>query len=162
MKKQKQEDVGMKNRLLKRTAEFALTAVTSLLLFVLVAFAAGPSSPQPGTYAMSITAKDSLPNVPAEVRSRFDGKWQLTLAEGNKYQISKDGEIVVEGRFTLVKEQLTLTDEKGVLACTQPPGMETGTYKWISRQKELIFTKVEDECEGRISVLTLHSWLKVK
>lgn len=147
---------------MKQARAFALAAVTSLLLFVLVAFAAGPSSPRPGTYAMSIMAEDNLSNVPAEVRRNFDGKWQLTFAKGNKYQISKDGGIVVEGRFTSVKEHLTLTDEKGVLACTQPPGMETGTYKWSYKQKELTFTGIEDKCGGRISVLTLHPWLKVK
>ena len=161
----------MKNRLvglvqsrimMKQTAEFALAAVTSLLLFVLVAFAAGPSSPQLGIYAMSIAAEDNLPNVPAEVRRNFDGKWQLSLIKGNKYQISKAGKIVVEGRFTSVTDHLTLTDEKGALACTQPPGMETGTYKWSNKKKELTFTLVEDNCGGRSSVLTVHPWLKVK
>ena len=146
----------------KQTAEFALAGITSLLFFVLAAFAAGPSFPRPGTYAMSIAAEDNLPNVPAEVRSNFDGKWQLTFVKGNKYQISKDGKIVVEGRFTSVTDHLTLTDEKGLLACTQPPGMETGAYKWSNKQEELTFTEVEDKCGGRISVLTLHPWLKVK
>ena len=146
----------------KQAAELALAAGTSLLLFVLFAFAAGSSSPRPGTYTMSIAAADILSNVPAELRSNLDGKWELTFVKGNKYRISKDGGVVVTGHFASTMEQLTLTDEEGALACSQQPGMETGTYKWSYKQKELTFTGVEDKCEGRHSVLTLHPWLKVK
>jgi hypothetical protein len=171
MKRRETGDVIVENRLLgmvqsrigtKQTGGFALAAVKSLLLVVLVAFAAGLSSPRPGTYAMSIGAEDDLPNVPAEIRSNFDGKWQLTFAGGNRFQISKDAKVVVEGRFTSVVDHLTFTDEKGVLACTQPPGMETGTYKWSNNKKDLTFTVVEDKCGGRLDVLTLHPWLKAK
>ena len=146
----------------KPAPQFALAAVTSLLLFVLVGGTVGPSTPRLGTYTMSIAAEDILPNVPVEVRGNFDGRWELTFTTGNMYHISKDGRLVVEGRLTSAKKQLTLTDEKGVLACTQQPGIETGTYKWSYRQPELTFTAVEDKCEGRRAVLTLHPWRKVK
>jgi hypothetical protein len=146
----------------KTAPKFALAAVTSLLLFVLVGGTVGPSAPRLGRYTMSIAAEDILPNVPAEIRSNFDGRWELTFAKGNVYHISKDGRIVVEGRLTSTKKQLALTDEKGALACTQQPGMETGTYRWGYQQQELTFTVVEDKCEGRRAVLTLHPWRKVK
>jgi hypothetical protein len=146
----------------KPAAKFAPAAVTLLLLFVLAGGTVGPSAPPLGTYTMSIAAEDALPNVPAEVRSNFDGKWELTFAKGNIYQIAKDGTLVVEGQLTSAREQLKLTDERGALACTQQPGMETGTYKWSYQQQELTFTAVEDKCEGRRAVLTLHPWRKVK
>jgi hypothetical protein len=146
----------------KLAPKFARAAATSLLLFVLVGGAVALSAPSRGTYTMSIAAADNLPDVPAEVRSIFNGRWELTFAKGNMYHILKDGRLVVEGRLTSAEEQLTLTDEKGMLACIQPPGMETGTYEWSYQQPELTFTSVEDKCAGRRAVLTLHPWRKVK
>jgi hypothetical protein len=153
-----QEERGMKNPLIK----FAASAVTCLLVFVIAGGTAGSSTPKLGTYTMSIAAADILPHVPDEVRSNFDGRWELTFAKGNTYQISKDGTVVVEGRLASATDQLTFTDEKGVLACIQPPGMEAGTYKWNYDQQELTFTAVEDKCPGRRAVLSVHPWRKVK
>jgi len=148
----------MKNPLIK----FAVAAVTSLLVFVIAGGTVGSSTPRLGTYTMSVAPADVLPDVPAEVRSNFDGKWEITFAKGNTYHISKDGTVVVEGRLTSAAEQLTFTDEKGVLACIQPPGIEAGTYKWNYEQQELTFTAVEDKCPGRRAVLLVHPWRKVK
>lgn len=147
--------------MLKHALQFIPAATMSLLFCLVIGFAVTTTSPRLGTYTMSIAPDDVLTNVPAEVRSNLDGKWEMTFAKGGKYQISKDGSIVVEGRFTSAKEELTLTDEKGPLACSQQPGMETGTYKW-NYQKELTFTVVSDNCQGRHAVLTVHPWLKVK
>ncbi len=146
----------------KQVRRLALLAATAVLLLVLVGFTAKPSSPRLGAYTMSVAVEDIPSSVPDEVRSNFVGKWEMTFAKGNKYRISKDNNVIIEGRFAATKERLTLTDEKGVLACTQQPGIETGIYKWSYKGKKLIFTTVEDGCPGRQYILTLRSWLREK
>ena len=144
----------------KQGAQFTMVAGTSLLLFMLVGFTAGPSSPQLGVYAMSIVAEDIPANVPVEARSHFVGKWQMTFARENGYQISKDGKVMVAGHLTSSTEQIRFKDERGDLACTQTHEMETGTYQWSYQNQKLTFKPVEDQCAGRGFVLTVHSWLK--
>ena len=144
----------------KPAARFAMAAVTSLLLFVPAAFTVGPSTPQLGAYSMSIVAEDIPANVPDEARNNFVGKWQMTFAKENGYQISKDGKVLIEGHLTSSTEQIKFKDERGDLACTQEPEMETGSYKLSYQDKKLTFKLVADKCEGRRFVLTVHSWLK--
>jgi hypothetical protein len=143
-----------------QAARVTMAAVTSLLLFVPAAFTVGHSTPQLGAYSMSIVAEDLPANVPVEARNNFVGKWQMTFAKENGYQISKDGKVLVEGHLTSSAEQIKFKDERGDLACTQAPEMETGSYKLSYQDKKLTFKLVADKCEGRRFVLTVHSWFK--
>lgn len=135
------------------------TLLPFVLLF-LVGFTVNPESPPPGSYTMSVAEEDIPENVPAEARGNFVGKWQMTLSNEKKYQISRDGNMLVQGSFSVSAEKLTVTDEDGVLACTAQPGTETGTYKWAYKDEKLSFTAVDDKCEGRRFVLSLRSWQK--
>jgi hypothetical protein len=152
---------SLKRRIMpKQAARFVKAAVTSLLLFVPVAFTVGASTPPRGVYSMSIVAEDIPANVPVEARNHFVGKWQMTFAKENGYQISKDGKVLVEGHLTPSTEQIKFKDERGDLACTQEPEMVTGSYKLSYQDKKLTFTLVSDKCEGRRFVLTVHPWFK--
>jgi hypothetical protein len=136
---------------------FVLTALT-LLLMTLLGFTDKPATPPPGTYTISVVEEDVPANVPAEARSNFMGKWKIQLSKENKYEISKDGTVLVQGRLASEDENLKMTDEDGPLACSQQPGLETGTYKWSYEEMKLTFIAVEDKCEGRRFILTLRSW----
>lgn len=89
------------------------------------------------------------------------GHWELKLVDESRYTVTstRDGEVVVEGRYTLMQDQIVLTDEQGSLACLRPE-TESGTYKWAFEKEALTLTPVEDECGGRNVILTSHSWLK--
>lgn len=130
-----------------------------LALLFLVGFTVNPDPP-PGSYTMSVAEEDIPENVPAEARGNFVGKWQMNLSPDKKYQISKDGNVLVKGSFNLSGGQITVTDEEGVLACTGQPSMETGTYNWTYEEGKLSFKIVDDKCEGRRFVLSLRSWQK--
>jgi hypothetical protein len=143
-----------------QAAGFTIAAVSSLLWFVPAAFTVGPSTPQLGAYSMSIVAEDLPANVPDEARNNFVGNWQMTFAKEDAYQISKDGKVLVAGHLTFSTEQIKFKDERGDLACTQEPEMETGSYKISYQDKKLTFKLVADKCDGRRFVLTVHSWLK--
>jgi hypothetical protein len=151
---------AQKRIMIRQGAQLALVTLILLLLFVLVGFTAGSSSPRVGTYGMSVVAEDIPANVPVEARSTFIGKWQMTFAKENGYKIAKDGKVLVEGHFTVAGGQIKLKDERGDLACTQAPEMETGTYEVSDQDNKLTFTLVTDKCPGRNLVLTLHSWLR--
>lgn len=142
--------------------KISLWAAAPLLLLALLGFTESSSSPQLGTYSVTITAEEIPSSIPAEARGNIAGQWGMTFAAENQYRISKDGNVLVEGRFASTKEQLTLTDEKGPLACSPQSGLETGTYKWSYEEKKLTLTAVEDGCEGRRFILTLHPWRKEK
>jgi hypothetical protein len=137
-----------------------LALVTALVLLALVGFTVGSPPPRLGTYTMSIAAEDIPSNVPVEARNNFVGEWQMTFAKEDQYQISKDNKVLVEGHFTFSNEQIKFKDERGALACTQEPEVENGAYAWSYQDESLTFKLVEDKCEGRRFVLTIHSWLK--
>ena len=80
--------------------------------------------------------------------AHFDGKDKLT--------VTRDGKEVVEGRYTVNKDEIELTDERGPFAGTGDT--KTGTYKWKLDGGKLTFTKVKDESEGRSRILTTGAW----
>jgi hypothetical protein len=87
------------------------------------------------------------------------GRWELTLAEGNRYSFTYLAFLFAEGRYTLTQDQIVFSDEEGPYACTGP-GEETATYKWDFDGKALTLTTIEDECIVRNVVLTAHPWSK--
>ncbi len=135
-------------------------ALATSLFGALVGFSVEPQSPQLGTYITSIANEDIPADVPADARGNFVGKWELTFAKEDKFHISKSGDTLVEGSYAATKELLTLTDEKGPLACGQDQA--TGTYKWMSEENKLKLTAKDDGCTGRRFVLTLRSWERQK
>lgn len=86
------------------------------------------------------------------------GSWGLKLADDSRFTVLNDGEVVVEGRYTVEENQLEFTDEKGPLACQAE--QETGIYKWALEGKTLTLTLVDDKCDGRKGVLAARLFLK--
>ncbi len=137
-----------------------LAILLPLALLFLVGFTFRAESPPAGGYFMTVAEEDIPESVPTEAKRNLVGKWEMTLSTDKKYQISKDGNVLVKGSFDLSGGQITVTDEEGVLACTGQPSMETGTYNWTYEEGKLSFKIVDDKCEGRRLVLSLRSWQK--
>ena len=132
------------------------------LLFSVTSFTNTYSQLAWGVYTITVT-KDDLPqNASEEDKNRFIGKWEWTLTEYGRMKLAQDGKVKVEGKYASTADELTITDEKGEISCTNSPGMETGTYKWMLENKKLTLTVVEDKCEGRRTFFTHQSWMKEK
>jgi hypothetical protein len=80
----------------------------------------------------------------------------LKFGDKQRFVLSKeDGETLVEGIYKVAKDQIEFTDEKGPFASKDA---KPGKYKWQLAGKELSFTKVEDESEGRTKGITGSAW----
>jgi hypothetical protein len=140
-------------------------SVTLLLLpflFLLTGFTLEPQSLPQGVYAVTIADENFPARFPAEGRPALSGKWELSLLEGSRAKITKDGELVVEGHYSSTTDRFMITDETGTLSCAKEPGKETGTYKWTIKEDKLILKGIDDKCDGRRFILTLLPWTKQK
>ena len=80
------------------------------------------------------------------------GEFAIWFGDKGQFRVSKGEEVQVEGEYTVEKDQLTLMDKSGPLACTGE-GMAKGTYRWKYEAEMLTFTIVDDKCSGRSAAL---------
>ena len=109
-----------------------------------------------GVYATTIIESDVPPFFPPEVIEILVGEWHIEFTENGTYVVTKDGEIVVVGRYTSNQARLIMTDLQGVYSCTDTPGIATGVYSWSLQNNELTLVAVLDRCDGRPVALTTH------
>ena len=109
-----------------------------------------------GIYTTTITLADFPPGFPPEAVAILLGQWQIELTEDGTNIVTKDGDVVVIGRYTAGRSHVVLRDEEGPLACTDAPGIATGVYTWSFENDELTLTPVLDRCFGRQFVSTVH------
>jgi hypothetical protein len=149
--------------MINRSRTYASSTLFLLpLLFLLTGFTLEPQSLPQGVYAVTIADENFPARFPAEGRPALSGKWELTLLEGNRTRITRNGESVVEGHYTATVDRLMVTDETGTLSCAKEAGKETGTYKWTLKEDKLILKGIDDKCDGRRFILTLLPWTKQK
>ena len=132
------------------------------LLLAITGFRSGSFEFPHGVYTVTFTKDDVPTNASDEAKSRFIGKWEWTLTEEGRITLTLNGKVKVEGNYTSTADEMKITDEKGEISCSNSPGLETGTYKWMLEDKKLTLTVVEDKCEGRRTFLTHRSWMKEK
>lgn len=135
------------------------TSSIFLLGFVLLplVIGCGPSLPELpwGTYTTTIASAD-LANGAFSVLSGF---WDLTFADDSLFTVFRDGELVVKGTYTVVEDQLTFSNEEGLLACRG--GQEIGLYKWALDGDALSLTAIEGQCDGRKAILAAHPFSRL-
>ncbi|HJQ69823.1 MAG TPA: hypothetical protein VKA70_12660 [Blastocatellia bacterium] len=79
------------------------------------------------------------------------GPFTVSFESDGKMNVSREGEIVVEGVYTVENDRVTITDKRGPMACLdQGPGK----FQWKFDGKALTFKLIEDVCEGRAGALT--------
>ena len=79
------------------------------------------------------------------------GPFTVSFESDGKMSVSREGEIVVEGLYTVEKDRITLTDKRGPMACIDAG---PGKFQWKFDGKALTFKLIEDTCEGRAGALT--------
>lgn len=103
-------------------------------------------------------------DIPVDVASSFSyvGRWRLGIDADGAYQAERaDVGVVVSGNWTVDGDQITFTDDDGLLSCANAAAapiinddLDSGTYTWARSGKTLTLTRVDDACPGRVILLT--------
>ncbi|MEZ4507141.1 MAG: hypothetical protein R2848_15145 [Thermomicrobiales bacterium] len=117
-----------------------------------------------GQWSVALARTD----IPVDIASSMSyvGRWRLGIEADGTFEAERtDAGVVIEGTWTTDGDQITFTDESGLLSCGNAAAapiiesdMATGTYKWVRSGKNLTFTQVDDSCPGRIILLTTFSF----
>jgi hypothetical protein len=95
-----------------------------------------------GTFTRKITGK----------APPFNGTWALQLKTKGKFEMRRNGVVVVRGLGAATRGKLALTDQSGAYACR---GAErVGAYTYTFKGKTLRLKAVLDPCSGRKTILT--------
>ena len=78
------------------------------------------------------------------------GDWTVTFSTNKTYQVMQGGQPVVEGGYTVGKDGVIFKDTGGQYACYD----SDGKYTWQVDKDSLTFAKIDDNCQGRVGVLT--------
>jgi hypothetical protein len=134
-----------------------LTALISALPAATLAQSSGDSIV--GTYTVVITE----PDIPKDIANgpTLLGRWQVQFNDDGTYSTARtDVGEMVSGTYEVDGDQITITDESGLLSCSNNspigniPDVATGTYAWQKTDQRLNFTLVDDECAGRRILMT--------
>ncbi len=108
-----------------------------------------------GTYTVVINVLD----VPLDVANgpTLYGRWQIIFNSDGSYRTERADVIgdMVTGTYEIEGDQLTVTDEAGLLSCANAsivgsiPDAATGIYTWNRNDDRLSLVAVEDNCAGR-------------
>jgi hypothetical protein len=110
-----------------------------------------------GKYYSTLLEADIPAEFPEEERGLVQGTWEIILSDDARFQGFKDGEFMVEGRYTATQNQVVFTDEGGL---GSEPSAAPGTYEWRADGQTLTLTLVDDELVGRSLVLAAHPLTK--
>lgn len=95
--------------------------------------------------AAGLSAADKLPTG-----TFVSGDWAVTFSPDKTYHVTQNGDVVVEGTYSVAHNQAVFKDTQGRYACSA----SDGKYTWKLEANALTFVKVEDDCNGRVGVLT--------
>ena len=89
------------------------------------------------------------------------GEFTILFGDKGQFRVSKGEEVQVEGAYIIEKEQVTLIDKSGPLACMGEKAAK-GTYQWKYEAETLTFTIVNDNCSGRSTAVASQPWKRKK
>lgn len=106
-----------------------------------------------GRFTTTITAQDvTNPDLASNV-----GYWVITFEPKNtasgSYNVTVDDMLIANGHYHLKQQQITFSDDS--LACR---GAGNGRYSWTFDGSQLTLTPIEDRCEPRKFVLSVHPY----
>ncbi len=139
----------------------ALTLVATLIGSVIVFSQVRAQDDSPvGQWSVALARTD----IPVDIASSMSyiGRWRLGIEADGTFEAERsDVGVAVEGTWAVDGDQITFTDESGLLSCGNAAAapiidqdMATGSYTWVRSGKTLTFTKVDDACPGRIILLS--------
>lgn len=103
-----------------------------------------------GEYTVTLAAADLPPTMPDSMRQQIVGTWTIAFHGGGHAVVAQNGREVVQAPYAISGDRFTLTaDDTGPYACKSE-----GTYAWQMSSGRLTLTRVRDECEGRVVVVS--------
>lgn len=131
-----------------------LAAAALLLVFAFGRTA--PAAHADGFSGLKITlniTSDDVSGFSADVQLALIGTWTIAFDDNGGYAVGKDNTVTAAGLYQVSGTQLTMTDTQGPLACTDYP---TGVYNIDSDGTNFGFSTVDDSCQGRVFLMTVH------
>jgi hypothetical protein len=118
-----------------------------------------------GEWSVAIARTD----VPVDIASSFSyvGRWRVGIEADGSYEAERldVGATVVSGTWETDGDQITFTDDDGLLSCGNAAAapiinddLDSGTYTWVRSDKTLTLTRVDDACPGRVILLTTYAF----
>lgn len=114
-----------------------------------------------GEWSVALARTD----IPVDIASSFSyvGRWRLGIHSDGTYEAERldVGTNLVTGSWEVDGDQITFSDEDGLLACSNAAAapiinddLASGTYTWTRSGKTLTLTRVDDACPGRVILLS--------
>jgi len=121
-----------------------------------------PVTPLPsfvyGGYTTIITKEDVPAGLSSELAAGIPGKYEITYGPDGRMTLVRDGKEMARGTFRLKGDQLLLNaDDTGDYACQM-----FARYTWAIDGKNLMLTKLQDGCDGRVVVIADHPLVLVE
>jgi hypothetical protein len=142
----------------------ALAIVATVAPIGLSQVAAQSDDRFPGDWSVTVTpgdAKDDVANSDMLV-----GLWRLTFGEGGVYTAERnDLGVLISGTWEIDGDELTVTDEAGLMSCSEAGNsgdgtldVATGIYRVVEDEDDAFRLEVvEDGCRLRVVLLTASS-----
>lgn len=115
-----------------------------------------------GEYGVAIVRAD----IPTDLPDGYNyvGKWIINFNEDGTYTARRqDVGLLVSGAWEASGDTVTITDESGLVSCTNPtaatiPGDDivSGTYSWSRTGDDLQLIPQDDGCGGRVLLFSTH------
>jgi hypothetical protein len=154
-----EETNEMQLRLSRLLRTGVVCAATLAMLFGGLQLMHGPASAQDNALVGDFTAAITHLQVPTDVAngSMAIGRWHLSFLEDGTYVLERlDLGVLVTGTYTVDGDQLTVTDESGLLSCSNAAAgvsgqedVETATYTFDLDSGNLKLSPVTDGCPLR-------------
>ena len=85
------------------------------------------------------------------------GEFTISFGTDGTTTVRRQADIVVEGVYSVTKDEITITDKRGPMACIDAG---PGKFQWKFDGKTLTLKTIEDKCGGRASALTSQPLVK--
>lgn len=105
------------------------------------------------TITLTVTSDDAA-GLSASDQLAVIGTWTIAFDDNGGYAVGKDNTVTAYGQWQLNGNELTLTDLGGPLPCTGDQA--TGTYAISFDGSSYAFTSIDDTCQGRVFLMTVH------
>lgn len=146
----------------KQAFRLGVAAILALLLLQPMIVLAQDESDLAGEYSVGISRED----LPTDIAGIFSyiGRWRVAFNPDGTYEAERlDLGVMVTGEYSVDGNEVTITDHEGLLSCAYPGAatisegdISTGVYEWSIVGEELELTVQEDNCAGRVWLLTTH------
>jgi hypothetical protein len=121
----------------------------------------GPPAPSLGNFPVGVYTCTIAASEVLDEYAYIAGTSRLTFRPDATWNLILNGESVVDGRFSISGNRISITDVSGYHSCSHVgPAYATGTYTWSVDGTALSFAVVSDNCTGRTVGMTTKPFIR--